>query len=124
MGIGKSNQKFLASNDIEYTLTDDIIMLNANNVPISIGGIIPNKNVSYSSKTTSLLIEGSVFNAAKIRQQSRKLGLRTDRSSRYEKSLKNVGAGLKVRKKHWKILPNPCLSFMRIFKIQINFFKI
>lgn len=90
LGIGKSNQKFLASNDIEYTLTDDIIMLNANNVPISIGGIIPNKNVSYSSKTTSLLIEGSVFNAAKIRQQSRKLGLRTDRSSRYEKSLKNV----------------------------------
>jgi phenylalanyl-tRNA synthetase beta subunit len=39
---------------------------------------------------TSLLIEGSIFNAAKIRQQSRSLGLRTDRSARYEKSLKNT----------------------------------
>ena len=37
-----------------------------------------------------LLIEGSIFNAAKIRQQSRHLGLRTDRSARYEKSLKQT----------------------------------
>jgi len=36
------------------------------------------------------LIEGSVFNAAKIRQESRNLGLRTDRSARYEKSLKQT----------------------------------
>jgi phenylalanyl-tRNA synthetase beta subunit len=41
-------------------------------------------------KYKSLLIEGSIFNAAKIRQQSRTLGLRTDRSARYEKSLKNT----------------------------------
>jgi phenylalanyl-tRNA synthetase beta subunit len=48
------------------------------------------KNFYYSESTTSLLIEGSIFNAAKIRQQSRSLGLRTDRSARYEKSLKNT----------------------------------
>jgi phenylalanyl-tRNA synthetase beta subunit len=41
-------------------------------------------------KQKSLLIEGSIFNSAKIRQQSRFLGLRTDRSARYEKSLKNT----------------------------------
>jgi phenylalanyl-tRNA synthetase beta chain len=40
--------------------------------------------------TKSLLIEGSIFNSTKIRQQSRILGLRTDRSARYEKSLKNT----------------------------------
>jgi phenylalanyl-tRNA synthetase beta subunit len=60
------------------------------NLPISIAGIIENKEFSYSESTTSLLIEGSIFNAAKIRQQSRNLGLRTDRSARYEKSLKNT----------------------------------
>lgn len=86
----KNNEKFLGSNDIEYTLNEEILMLNANSTPISIGGIIPNKNVACSSQTTSLLIEGSVFNAAKIRQQARSLGIRTDRSSRYEKSLKNI----------------------------------
>jgi phenylalanyl-tRNA synthetase beta subunit len=52
--------------------------------------LIENKDFYYSENTTSLLIEGSIFNAAKIRQQSRSLGLRTDRSARYEKSLKNT----------------------------------
>jgi phenylalanyl-tRNA synthetase beta chain len=37
-----------------------------------------------------LLIEASIFNAAQIRQQARSLGLRTERSARYEKSLKNT----------------------------------
>ena len=37
-----------------------------------------------------MLIEGSIFSAVKIRQQSRVLGLRTDRSAKYEKSLKNI----------------------------------
>ena len=83
-------EKFLASNDIDYTLNESILLVNANEFPISIGGIIPNKNVECDNSTKSLLIEGSVFNAAKIRQQSRMLGLRTDRSSRYEKALKNI----------------------------------
>jgi phenylalanyl-tRNA synthetase beta subunit len=48
------------------------------------------KNIYIPKSTTSLLIEGSIFNAAKIRQQSRNLGLRTDRSARYEKSLKQT----------------------------------
>lgn len=87
---GKSGEKFLAENDIEYDLDETILMLQANELPISIAGIIPNKTVACSTNSQFLLIEGSVFKAAKIRQQSRTLGLRTDRSSKYEKSLKNI----------------------------------
>lgn len=83
-------QKFLASNDIVYELDESITLLKANNLPISIAGIIENKDYQYKERTTSVLIEGSIFNAATIRQQSRSLGLRTDRSARYEKSLKNT----------------------------------
>ena len=85
-----SSDNFVASNGINYKLNDSILTLKANNLPISIAGIIPSNEVSYSKNTTSLLIEGSIFNAAKIRQQSRMVGLRTDRSSRYEKSIKNT----------------------------------
>lgn len=88
--IGKNNQKFLATNNIEYNLNDSTLLITADKFPISIGGVIPNKIVECSNDTRSLLIEGSIFNAAKIRQQSRILGLRTDRSSRYEKALKNI----------------------------------
>ena len=90
--IANSNNKteFLASNEITYTLDPSILVIKADEVPISIAGISPNKQFCYSNNTKSLLIEGSIFNAAQIRRQSRTLGLRTDRSARYEKSLKNT----------------------------------
>jgi len=85
-----NNQKFLANNDSKYQLDDSILLIKANDLPIGIAGIIESKDFSYSKFTNSLLIEGSIFNASKIRQQSRTLGLRTERSARYEKSLKNT----------------------------------
>ena len=83
------NTVFTANNNSNYNLESNILVLEANNYPLSIAGIIPNKSVSYTSETTSLLIEGSIFNSKKIRQQSRILGLRTERSARYEKGLNN-----------------------------------
>ena len=87
---GKNKEKFYANNGLDYELDNSILLVKANELPISIAGIIPNRNVCYSSDTTSLLIEGSIFNSTKIRQQSRTLGLRTNRSAKYEKSLKNT----------------------------------
>lgn len=84
------DQEFLAANNIRYKLNNSNLIIKANNDPISIAGIIENGEYIYSETTNSLLIEGSIFNAAKIRQQSRNLGLRTDRSARYEKSLKQT----------------------------------
>lgn len=80
---------FLGNNNINYELNSDILVLKANDYPISIGGIIPNQEVCYNPETKSLLIEGSIFSSKKVRQQSRTLGLRTDRSARYEKGLNN-----------------------------------
>ena len=81
--------KFVGSNDINYQLNHSVLMVKANELPLSIAGILTNKEFCYSNTTKSLLIEGSIFNSTKIRQQSRQLGIRTDRSARYEKSLKN-----------------------------------
>jgi phenylalanyl-tRNA synthetase beta chain len=86
----QKKQQFLANNDLNYELDESILTVNANNLSISIAGLVEGKEFSYSANTKSFLIEGSIFSAAKIRQQSRKLGLRTDRSARYEKSLKNT----------------------------------
>lgn len=83
-------EEFLASNNSKYKLNNSNLLIKANKLPISIAGIIENEEYVYSETTKSLLIEGSIFNAAKIRQQSRNLGLRTDRSARYEKSLKQT----------------------------------
>jgi phenylalanyl-tRNA synthetase beta chain len=80
----------LGTNNVNYELDDSILAVYANDIPISIAGIIESADFSYSENTTKLLIEGSIFSASKIRQQSRKIGLRTERSARYEKSLKST----------------------------------
>lgn len=86
----KDNESFLASNDENYNLDQSSLLIKANELSLSIGGIIESKEFSCENSTKSILIEASIFTAAIIRQQSKKLGLRTDRSTRYEKSLKNT----------------------------------
>jgi phenylalanyl-tRNA synthetase beta chain len=84
-----SDMSITANNQIKYQLNPNLLVVKANNYPLSIGGMIPNQEVAYTPETKSLLIEGSIFSSKKIRQQSRVLGLRTDRSARYEKGLNN-----------------------------------
>ena len=86
----EEKDQFLANNGTNYELNKSISILKANDIPISITGIISHQKYDYSAKTKSLLLEGSIFTAAKIRQQSRTLGLRTTRSIRYEKSLNHT----------------------------------
>lgn len=86
----RHNQEFIANNNIEYNLRDSTLLVQANNEVLSIAGLIPEINVTSTKHTTALLIEAAVFNAGFIRKQSRHLGLRTDRSARYEKSIKNT----------------------------------
>ncbi|MGH3054970.1 MAG: phenylalanine--tRNA ligase beta subunit-related protein, partial [Gaiellaceae bacterium] len=86
---GRNSTEFLAANNSTYQLDNSVLVVEINETPISIGGLIESNEFAYSETTSSLIIEASIFDAAKIRQQSRNLGLRTDRSARYEKSLKN-----------------------------------
>ena len=83
------NTLFTANDNLNYNLDPNTLVVEANQYPLSIAGIISNETVSYQTETNSLLIEASIFNSKKIRQQSRILGVRTDRSARYEKGLNN-----------------------------------
>lgn len=67
----------------------DIKKVFLNNLPIGLAGIIATEKFRCSNDTHTILLEGSVFKATSIRQQSRELGLRTIRSTRYEKSINN-----------------------------------
>lgn len=102
----KENKEFLATNKVKYELDASILVLKANELPISIAGMIPHQHFEYSTTTHSLLVEGSIFNAAKIRQQSRTLGLRTSRSMRYEKSI------------HSTNLLDPLSRFVQLLRIE------
>lgn len=84
----KKDHIFTASNKMNYSLDSSITIVKANDLVIGIAGIIENDIFCCTSQTKSILLEASIFTASKIRQQSRHIGLRTDRSARYEKSVK------------------------------------
>uniref|UniRef100_UPI003002173C phenylalanine-tRNA ligase beta subunit n=1 Tax=Cocconeiopsis kantsiensis TaxID=3082010 RepID=UPI003002173C len=92
LSIEKASEtdRFVAGNGFQYELDNSVLIIKANQTPIGLAGLIEAKDFSISESTTKVLIEGSIFNAAKIRQQSRALNLRSDRSARYEKSLRNT----------------------------------
>ena len=88
--VENSNISDITFNTSISQVKEPVLILKANDFPIGIAGIIPNQDVFISNTTNSLLLEGSIFTAAKMRQQSRILGIRTDRLSRYEKSVKRI----------------------------------
>ena len=87
--ITLANGKNVDSNNTEYYLNDDTLVLKIEKSLLSIAGLVSTNDFKYTKASKTLLIEGSIFGSKKIRQTSRKLGLRTDRSARYEKGLNN-----------------------------------
>ena len=54
---------------------------------VAVAGVMGGANSEILSDTTEILLESANFNGVSIRNTSRKLGLRTDASSRFEKGL-------------------------------------
>ena len=55
--------------------------------PVAIAGIMGGENSEITDSTTSVLIESANFDAYKVRTTATSLGMRTEASARYEKSL-------------------------------------
>ena len=64
-----------------------IVVCDRKKQPVAIAGIKGGMAASISDTTNSLLLESAVFDATSIRKASINIGLRTDSSIRYEKSL-------------------------------------
>ena len=64
-----------------------VIICDGKNSPVAIAGVKGGLKASINEKTDSVLFESATFDALAIRKSSRSIGLVTDASLRYEKSL-------------------------------------
>ncbi len=64
-----------------------VLISDKDKIPVAIAGIKGGLKSGISDATNSVLFEAAVFNAGNIRRTSRAIGLITDASQRYEKSL-------------------------------------
>ncbi len=84
--MGKEG-KFITLDEIERDLLADDTVICDQNGPLVLAGIMGGLNSGVSDETTELFIEVANWKAAQVRRTSTRLGLRTDSSQRYEKTL-------------------------------------
>ena len=80
-------EKFTTLDEVERTLDKDMLVITDGQKPVAIAGVMGGLDSGITENTTAVLFEGAAFNADNIRATSKKLGLRTEASRRYEKGI-------------------------------------
>ena len=83
----QEGEKFTTLDEVERTLDKDMLVITDGQKPVAIAGVMGGLNSGIKDDTTAVLFEGAAFNADNIRATSKKLGLRTEASGRYEKGI-------------------------------------
>lgn len=83
----EKNQNFKTLDGTDRLLQKGNMVIATNNNPVALAGIMGGENSEITDTTTSVLIESANFDAYKVRTTATSLGMRTEASARYEKSL-------------------------------------
>ena len=87
VGCAKDNDTFKTLDGVERKLTKDNLMIKNGNEYFGIAGVMGGLDSEILSDTKDLVLESANFEASNIRKTATALGLRTEASARYEKSL-------------------------------------
>ena len=71
----------------ERKLDDGMLVIADDKKPIALAGVMGGADTEIDNKTNSILIEAANFDSVSIRKTAQKLGLRSEASMRFEKSL-------------------------------------
>lgn len=69
------------------TLPEKSMVICTNNEPVAIAGVMGGLDSEITDSTKNLLLESACFDSASVRKTAQHIGLRTEASARYEKSL-------------------------------------
>jgi len=75
----------------ERKLTSDMLMICDGQKPVAVGGVMGGLNSEIEETTTKVLIESAYFDPGSIRKTSKKLGLSTEASHRFERGIDPEG---------------------------------
>ena len=78
-------EKFVTLDGQERTLDDSILMICDGEKAVGLAGIMGGENSMITDNVQTMLFEAACFDGTNIRLSSKKVGLRTDASSKFEK---------------------------------------
>ncbi|MCI5902385.1 MAG: phenylalanine--tRNA ligase subunit beta [Blautia sp.] len=81
------DEKFVTLDGQERVLDDSVLMICDGEKAVGIAGIMGGENSMITDSVKTVLFEAACFNGTNIRLSSKKIGLRTDASGKFEKGL-------------------------------------
>ena len=83
----EKNEKFVTLDGQERTMDDSVLMICDGEKAVGIAGIMGGENSMITDNVQTMLFEAACFDGTNIRLSSKKVGLRTDASGKFEKGL-------------------------------------
>ena len=83
----KDKEVMTTLDNTERTLVDTDIVISNGQEPIALAGVMGGDFSEVTDQTTNVVIEGAIFDPVSIRHTSRRLNLRSEASSRFEKGI-------------------------------------
>jgi phenylalanyl-tRNA synthetase beta chain len=81
----KDGEKFKTLDDVERTLTKEMLLIANEQKGIALAGIMGGQNTEINNSTRDVLIESAYFSPTNIRRTSKTLGARSESSYRFER---------------------------------------
>ncbi len=94
----KEDELFTTLDGMERKLSNDMLMILCDGRSVALAGVMGGLETEVSETTTTLLLESANFESATIRKTATRLGLRTDASARFEKSLDPLHTVLAIQR--------------------------
>lgn len=83
----KIGEKIVTLDKVERVLDSDNLVIANDEAPIAIAGVMGGEKTEVQQDTNTVLLEAAIFDNQVIRRSSKRLGLRSEASSRFEKSV-------------------------------------
>ena len=116
----KKGEKFISLDGTKRKLSEDYLMIADSKKYIALAGIMGGQNSEINSDTTDIILESANFKAANVRRTSTALGLRSESSTRFEKSLDPELAEQAIKKASELILEISKESYVASKLIDVN----
>ena len=83
----KNNEKFISLDGETLELSDNMMVISDKNKPIALAGIIGGESSGINNDTTNIILEAAVFDTSSTRSTSKKLGIYTESSYRFQRGV-------------------------------------
>ena len=83
----QNGEKIMTLDGVERELTSDMLVIADEKKPVAVAGVMGGEYSGIMDDTTTVVFESAYFEPSQVRQTSKKLKLKSDASSRYEKGV-------------------------------------